>query len=284
MFEIILHVCEHSILDLLKVVPFLFAVFLLIEFIEHKSADKLGKALTKLGPFGAVGGAVLGCVPQCGFSVMASNLYSGRLISLGTLIAVFISTSDEALPILVSQPEHISSLWKLILCKVIIAVLAGILVDLAVKFLVKKNAEEKPFEELCSHCGCGHNSILKSALKHTLSTALFILAINIILTSAIELIGEDTISKVLMTDSALQPLVAALVGFIPNCASSVILTQLFIEGVLSFGSVVAGLCTGAGVGLVVLFKANKKLKENLVIVGILYVIAVISGFIINIFA
>ncbi|MBE6837702.1 MAG: hypothetical protein E7509_06930 [Ruminococcus sp.] len=281
MLEIILHICEHSLLDTLKIIPFLFAVFLFIEFVEHKGSDKLGKALTKLGPFGAVGGALLGCVPQCGFSVMAANLFSGRLISMGTLVAVFISTSDEAIPVMISQPDMIPSLWKLLLCKVIIAVIAGIAVDVAIKIFFKSNEEEKPFEELCSHCGCGHHSIWYSAILHTLSTALFILAVNVILSSAIEIIGESSLQKVLMTDSFLQPLGAALFGFIPNCAASVILTQLYVDGMLSFGSVVAGLCTGAGVGIIVLFKSNKKISQNLIILGILYVIAVLSGLVIN---
>lgn len=281
MKEIILHVCHHSLEDLLKLLPFLFAVFLFIEFVEHKSSDKLGKALTKLGPFGAVGGAVLGCIPQCGFSVMASNLFSGRLISMGTLVAVFISTSDEAIPILVASPEKLDSVWKLILCKLIIAVVAGVAVDLVLKAMKRKETDAKPFEELCAHCGCEHHSIWHSALVHTLSIAVFIFIVNVLFNSAIEIIGEDTIGKFMMTNSVFQPFVAALVGFIPNCASSVILTQLYIEGVVSFGSVVAGLCTGAGVGLVVLFKTNKHLKQNFVIVGILYAVATVSGLLID---
>ena len=281
MAEIILHVCEHSVIDLLKIIPFLFAVFLFIEFVEHKSSDKLGKALTKLGPFGAVGGAALGCVPQCGFSVIAANLFSGRLISMGTLVAVFISTSDEAIPMIIAQPDKIGSLWKLIVCKVVIAIAAGVIVDLCCKAFTKNRHGEKPFVELCLGCGCGHHSIFYSALKHTLSISLFILIVNVILNSAIEIIGEDTIGKLLMTDSVFQPFVAAVIGFIPNCAASVILTQLYIEGVVSFGSVVAGLCTGAGVGLVVLFKTNKHLKQNFLIMGILYATAVASGLVIN---
>ena len=281
MKEIILHVCHHSLEDLLKLLPFLFAVFLFIEFVEHKSSDKLGKALTKLGPFGAVGGAVLGCVPQCGFSVMASNLFSGRLISMGTLVAVFISTSDEAIPILVASPEKLDSVWKLILCKLIIAVVAGVAVDLVLKAMKRKETDGKPFEELCAHCGCEHHSIWYSALVHTLSIAVVIFIVNVLFNSAIEIIGEDTIGKFMMTNSVFQPFVAALVGFIPNCATSVILTQLYIEGVVSFGSVVAGLCTGAGVGLVVLFKTNKHLKQNFVIVGILYAVATVSGLLID---
>lgn len=281
MKETIFHVIEHSFLDLLVILPFLFACFLFIEFVEHKASEKMGKALTRLGPFGAVGGAALGCVPQCGFSVMASNLYAGRLISIGTLVAVFISTSDEAIPIMVSSPEHISSVWKLILCKIIIAVIAGITVDLVAKALSKGREEKVDFEDICADCGCGCHSIWYSALKHTFEIAVFILIVNIILGGCIEFIGEDKISKVLMTNSIFQPFVASLIGFIPNCASSVLLTDLYIEGMLSFGSCVAGLCTGAGVGLVVLFKANKKLRENLVIALVLYAVSVVSGLIIN---
>lgn len=281
MTKIIFHVIEHSFKDLIVIVPFLFAVFLFIEFVEHKGSEKMGKALTKLGPFGAIGGAVLGCVPQCGFSVMASNLYAGRLISMGTLVAVFISTSDEAIPLLFASPEHISSVWKLILCKVIIAVVAGVLVDVVVKIFAKGKEENADFENICTDCGCGCHSIWYSALKHTLEISIFILIVNILLGSAIEIIGEDTISKVLMTNSVFQPFVASLIGFIPNCAASVLLTNLYIEGMVSFGSCVAGLCTGAGVGLVVLFKANKNLKQNFAIVGILYIVSVISGLVIN---
>ena len=279
--EIVIDVCVDALLDSFKILPFLFIVYLFIEYAEHKGSEKLANSLTKLGPFGAVGGAILGCVPQCGFSVMAANLFAGRLISAGTLIAVFISTSDEAVPIIISQPDRIGVLWRLIAAKVLIAVVAGILVDLVLKILVKGKMEEKPFEELCAHCGCEHHSVLHSAIKHTVSIALFILVVNIILNSAIELVGDDRISKILMTDSAFQPFVAALIGFIPNCASSVILTQLFLDGVLSFGSVVAGLSTGAGVGLVVLFKTNRHLKQNLAIVAVLYAVAVISGTVIN---
>lgn len=281
MKQIIFHVIEHSFKDLVVIIPFLFAVFLFIEFVEHKGSEKMGKALTKLGAFGSVGGAILGCVPQCGFSVMASNLYAGRLISMGTLVAVFISTSDEAIPLMLASPEHIGSVWKLILCKVIIAVVAGIAVDIVVKAFSKGKEENADFENICTDCGCGCHSIWYSAFKHTLEISIFILIVNILLGGAIEIIGEDAISKVLMTNSVFQPFLAAIIGFIPNCAASVLLTNLYIEGMVSFGSCVAGLCTGAGVGLVVLFKANKNLKQNFAIVGVLYVVSVISGLIIN---
>ena len=278
----LLHILEHSLIDSLKTLPFLFGVYLLIEYIEHRSADKLGVVLRKMGPFGAFGGAVLGSIPQCGFSVVASNLFSGRLISMGTLIAVFIATSDEAIPMLIANPESAGSLWKLILCKVVIAITVGLLVDLIAKaFGFTK--DEEPFHELCAHCDCEHHGILHSAIHHTVEIIIFIFIINLLLNGFMEFAGEETASKLLMTDSMFQPLIAALIGFIPNCAASVVLTQLYIEGVLSFGSIIAGLTTGAGVGLVVLFKTNRHIRQNLFIMGILYVAGSVSGLLINMF-
>lgn len=278
----LLHILEHSLIDSLKTLPFLFGVYLLIEYIEHRSADKLGGALRKMGPFGAIGGAVLGSVPQCGFSVVASNLFSGRLISMGTLIAVFIATSDEAIPMILANPSSVGSLWKLILSKVIIAITVGLLVDLIAKAL-KLTREEEPFHELCAHCDCEHHGILHSAIHHTVEIIIFIFIINLLLNGFMEFAGEETASKLLMTESVFQPLIAALIGFIPNCAASVVLTQLYIEGVLSFGSIIAGLTTGAGVGLVVLFRTNRHIKQNLLITGILYVTGSVSGLLINLF-
>lgn len=283
MAEILWDVFLDALIDSLKTLPFLFGVYLLIEYIEHRSADKLGNALRKMGPFGAVGGAVLGVIPQCGFSVAAANLFSGRLISMGTLVAVFISTSDEAVPMLISDPSAIGSLWKLILWKAVIAIAAGVLVDLLARAF-KLSHEEQPFKELCSDCDCEHHSILHSAIHHTLEIIVFIFIVNLLLNGVMEFAGEETVSKLLMTDSVIQPLIAGVVGFIPNCAASVVLTQLYINGVLSFGSVIAGLSTGAGVGLLVLFKTNKHLKQNLSIMGIIYVAGVVAGSLIDCFA
>lgn len=269
-----------ALIDSVKTLPFLFGVYLLIEYIEHNSADKLGKGLRKMGPFGAIGGGILGAIPQCGFSVAAANLYSGRLISMGTLVAVFLSTSDEAIPVMISNPSSIGSLWKFIIIKTAIAIVFGIITDLIMKFF-KLEKEEEPFKEICSHCDCEHHSIVHAALSHTASIIFFILIVNIILGFAIEYAGEENLRRFMMTDSLLQPLVTAIFGFIPNCAASVVITQLYIEGILSFGSAVAGLSTGAGLGLLVLFKTNKHYKQNFTIMGILYVSAVISGLVLN---
>ena len=282
MWDRIFDVLLDAFKDTLITLPFLFGVYLLIEYIEHKSSDKLGNALRKMGPFGSAGGAVIGAIPQCGFSVAASNLYAGRLISMGTLIAVYISTSDEAIPLIIGEPKAVPMLWKLILIKVGIAMAAGMVVDLAIKLFGKKEKQE-PFKELCADCDCEHHSILHSALHHTLHIIIFILIINLVLGFVMEFAGEQTVEKLMMTDSWVQPVIAAFIGFIPNCAASAVLTKLYIGGVVSFGALIAGLCTGAGVGLMVLFRTNKNYKQNFAIMGILYVVAVASGLIIQLF-
>lgn len=282
MWDRIFDVLLDAFKDTLITLPFLFGVYLLIEYIEHKSSDKLGNALRKMEPFGSAGGAVIGAIPQCGFSVAASNLYAGRLISMGTLIAVYISTSDEAIPLIIGEPKAVPMLWKLILIKVGIAMAAGMVVDLAIKLFGKKQ-EQEPFKELCADCDCEHHSILHSALHHTLHIIIFILIINLVLGFVMEFAGKQTVEKLMMTDSWVQPVIAAFIGFIPNCAASAVLTKLYIGGVVSFGALIAGLCTGAGVGLMVLFRTNKNYKQNFAIMGVLYVVAVASGLIIQLF-
>lgn len=265
-----------AIIDSLKTLPFLFGAYLLIEFLEHKASDRMARALAKLGPFGPVGGAALGCVPQCGFSVAAANFYAGRLITPGTLIAVFLATSDEALPILISRPGAAGSLGMLLGVKLAAGALVGIIVDIVYSRFLKHKLGE-PFHDLCEDCGCEEKGVFQSALGHTVKIFLFLLVVNVALNSAIELAGEENISRLLLAGSVWQPLLAALIGFLPNCAASVILTELYLAGSLSFGAAVAGLCTGAGLGLLVLFRVNKDWKENLCIAGVLYVAAVVTG-------
>lgn len=280
--EAVLDIILDALIDTAKMLPFLFAVYLLIEYLEHKASDKLANSLRKLGPFGPVGGALFGCIPQCGFSVAVSNLYSGRLVSLGTLIAVYIATSDEAIPILLSNPQSVGEVWKLIAAKAVIAVLAGLLVDGIMKLCHRRgNEENEPYHDLCEDCGCEEHGILYSAIKHTAQIFAFLFVVSLILGFAIYLLGEERLDRVLMTDSAFQPLLAALIGLIPNCSASVVLTNLYAAGSLSFGSVVAGLSTGAGLGLVVLFRTNKNLRQNIGITALLYAIGAASGLIIN---
>jgi hypothetical protein len=272
-----------ALLETVKLIPFLFAAFLLMEFIEKKAGDKFVSALSKSGRYTLAGpplGAALGILPQCGFSVAAANLFAGRLISVGTLIAVFLATSDEAIPILLANPDHIGVIGKLIAVKLIIAVIFGVIIDLLFKLFDKKT-EAADFEHFCEDCGCHEHGVFYSAVKHTLSITVFILILNLLIGTIVGAAGEDVFFRFLDSFGLWQPAAAALVGLIPNCAASVLITELFVEGGLTFGSTVAGLCSGAGVGLLVLFRSNKDIKENLLIITIIYAVGVLSGMIIN---
>ena len=281
--EVILDVLVDTLTDTAKMLPFLFGVYLLIEYLEHKASDKFSGALRKLGPFGPIGGAAIGCLPQCGFSVAASNLYAGRLVSLGTLLAVFVATSDEAVPILLASPEGAKKVLPLIASKIVVAIIAGLAVDLIIRIVKgRRNEQDEPYHELCEDCGCEEHGILYSAAKHTVQITLFVFLVSLILGFAMALLGEDTLNRILMTNSPLQPFITALIGLIPNCAPSVVLTNLYAAGNLSFGAVIAGLSTGAGLGLVVLFRTNKNLKENITIAAALYFIGVFAGCLIDV--
>ncbi len=276
-----------AIIDTAKMLPFLFLAFLLMEFIEHKAGDKLAGFLRKLGGKTALGpaaGAVIGCVPQCGFSVAASNLYAGRVITVGTLIAVFLSTSDEAVPVLLAHPEMLGSIWKLIAVKIVVAVIAGVAADLIVK-IFKIRTEGESIEDMCTEtgCGCGEHGIWYSAIKHSVNIIIFILIVNILLGAVMAVVGNEAMEKFLGSMGVFQPFAAGLVGMIPNCAASVLITELYAEGAISFGTAAAGLCTGAGIGLAVLFRANKNIKENLIITGTVYAVGVVCGIILNLF-
>ena len=265
--------------DCLKMLPFLFVAFILIEALEHYSSDFTAKALAKVGRAGPVVGAVAGCVPQCGFSVMAANLYAGGIISVGTLLSVFISTSDEAILIIMSNPERIREVGILLAAKVIIAVTAGYIIDI---FFQNQLATVKESGNLCKDCGCDEEDagIWKPAWHHTIRIFIYLFIFTGILNLCIEIFGIEQLSKFLLGNTIFQPVIAAIIGLIPNCAASVILTQLYLNGAISFASVIAGLCTGAGIGLVVLFKMNRNKRENLKIVGVLFLVAVAAGMII----
>lgn len=277
MFEIF----KEAIIDSVKLLPFLFIVYLLMEFIEHKSGKKTEKIIKSSGKFGPILGGLFGAFPQCGFSVMASNLYTTRVITLGTLLAIYLSTSDEMLPILISSGAGISVIFKFLLTKILVGMIVGIIIDLI--FIRKNKPIKKEIESICHHedCSCDENIYL-SSLKHTLSIFIFILVTNIIMDSLIYVIGEDTISSLLIMNNFIGPIISSLVGLIPNCASSVIITELFINNTITFGSAIAGLLSSSGVGLLVLFKVNKDLKENIKILLGLYAISALIGIIINI--
>ena len=278
MFEII----EETLIDSIKLLPFLFLTYLLMEYIEHKTKEKTKETIKKSGKFGPLIGGVLGIVPQCGFSVSATNLYAARVITLGTLIAVYLSTSDEMLPIFISEAVPISTILKILGIKLLIGVFAGFIIDLVIRFVKKEKQEEEKIVDLCEreHCHC-ENGIIKSALKHTVNIFIFIVIITFIINLVIYFIGEDTIAGFLRNQPILGPIIAGIIGLIPNCASSVILTQMYLENVISAATMISGLLVGAGVGLAVLFKTNKGIKQNLKITALLYVIGVLSGIVIG---
>lgn len=272
----ILDACLDALLDTAKTLPFLFAAFLALEALEHYSNDGLKRLLGKMGKAGPLAGAVFGCIPQCGFSVAAVNLYSGGVITLGTLLAVFLATSDEALLILLAHPGSAPVMVRLLLGKIVIGAAAGFLADL----LRGHRMKEKHIEDMCRERGCGcsdDNGILRPALRHTVSLTLYIFVFTCLLNILLSWIGMDRLSAILGRGTLLQPVLAALLGLIPNCASSILITELYLAGGLDFGAAMAGLCAGAGVGMAVLFRENRPWKENFLILGLLYAVSVAVG-------
>ena len=279
----ILEILKETSIDTIKIIPFLFITYLIMEYIEHKTSNKVKSAIEKSGKFGPLLGAILGIFPQCGFSVSATNLYSTRVITLGTLIAVYLTTSDEMLPILLTESVSMSTIIEILGIKLIIGIIAGFAIDIILKVVKKGKIEEQTIEDLCEqeHCHCEHG-IITSALKHTLNIIVFIFIITLIINGIIAVIGEEVIGQFVSKNVIFGPIIAGLIGLIPNCASSVILTELFVENVISMPVLIAGVAVNAGVGLLVLFKTNKNIKENLKIVGILYIIGVLAGIILEI--
>lgn len=284
-----IEVIEDTLIDALKLVPFLFLTYLLMEYLEHKTGDKTKEVIKKSGKLGPLFGAILGIVPQCGFSATAASLYAGRVITMGTLIAVFLSTSDEMLPILISEAAPISLIVQVLLIKLVIGAIAGFIIDAVRGLIIKRkkvsNKEEEAEEaigHMCEHdhCDCEHG-IVKSSIKHTLNILIFIIIITFILNTIVHFIGEENISNAIASVPFVGILVSALFGFIPNCAGSVIITELYLSNLISLGSMMAGLLVGSGIGILVLFKSNKHMKQNFTIAGLLYLIGIISGLIID---
>ena len=290
-----LEIIEDTLIDAIKLLPFLFITYLIMEYIEHKMGHKTKHAIKKSGKWGPIIGSILGAFPQCGFSVSATNLYAGRVITLGTLIAVYLSTSDEMLPIFISEAVSPIIILKILGVKLIIGIIAGTLIDV-IAHIIRNNVlnkkqstnntvenEEDEIGHICEedHCHCNESGILKSAIHHTLSILMFIIIITFIINTAVHFVGEETIASWILNRPVIGPLIASLIGLIPNCAASVIITNMYLDKVISLGSMISGLLTGAGVGLAVLFKTNNKIKENIRILILLYAIGVISGIIID---
>lgn len=340
--EFIVHIVEHALEDTVALIPFLFITYLALEALEHAAGGRANDAVRCAGGAGPVVGALLGVVPQCGFSAMAATLYAGRVVTLGTLVAVFLSTSDEMLPMLVAERIDAGQLIAILGGKVAIALVTGIVVDLAIRALrhnarvhallrrtvlgVRRDGVEtdvveqmaeggEDAEHICrlceqDHCGCGHDhhhehthgcghgahnhgherhdhhdgsgggkvrAILLSALSHTVQVTVFILLVSMALVAVLETVGEGALEAFLSGNPLLAVFASALVGLVPNCAASVVITQLYLEGVLSFAPLMAGLLTSAGVGYLVLFRTNRHPRENTVIVVGIYCIAALWG-------
>ena len=288
---------KDALFDTLRLLPLLAAVYFLVSFIEYRYGGRMGDFLARFNRFGPIIGALLGCIPQCGFSVIASALYVKRIVSVGTLMAVFISTSDEAVPILLSMPNKVRMVGWLILIKVIIAILAGMAIDFLLRSKQKMQLKQVVLNEAVSenaimgHSGCcSHEvnekhskikSLIFHPLWHTVKIFGFLLFLSIILNCILGKIGENRIGTLLLSGTVFQPVLAAVIGFIPNCFASVFLAEMYAKGVISFGSMVAGLSSSAGLGMLVLVKENKNIKDTLFIMGLLLGISVLAGVIIQ---
>lgn len=344
--ELVVHLVEHALEDTLPLVPFLFVTYLALEALEHAAGSRATALVRRAGAAGPVVGALLGIIPQCGFSAMAATLYAGRVITLGTLASVFLSTSDEMLPLLVAEHVDPGRLAAILLCKALVALITGVVIDALLR-LVKRNARlhaaarrltarragepdlvdemaeagegVEHIHRLCEQdrcgcddvdeghghgsadahgaghahdaahgCACGHDhghshghggaaSIVRSALSHTIQVTAFIFVTTLILVVVLETVGEDALATLLSANKGLAVFAAALVGLVPNCAASVVVTQLYLEGVLGFGPLMAGTLVAAGVGFLVLFRANRNVRENLVILAMLFAAGVLWG-------
>lgn len=283
-FHLLGHGILHTLIDTAKVLPFLFLTYLLMEFLEHKAGGAPERWLRGSGKVGPLVGGALGVLPQCGFSAAATGFYTGRMITTGTLIAVYLSTSDEMLPILISSEASISAILKLLATKLVIGIAAGFAIDGIARLLRRGKVEtqEPQIEELCEreNCDCGDRFVL-SALKHTAYITVFLLIFTFVLNIGVELVGEENIQKVVLNRPVLGSVLAAVVGLIPNCASSVALTSLFVDGVISSGALLSGLMVNAGVGLAILFRNNRPVKDSLRIVAILFGVSVLCGIFID---
>ena len=271
-----------SVIDSIKLLPFLFLTYLFMEWLEHKTGSAARNTIRTAGKLGSVWGGLLGVIPQCGFSAAASSLFTGRVITVGTLIAVYLSTSDEMFPIMISNAVPAATIIKILVCKAAIGIISGLVVEYVYTHVLKKQEKEMDIHEICEEerCNCEHG-LLSSALTHTLHVFVYIFLISLALNIIIGLVGEETLAGLFTGTPIVGELIAALVGLIPNCASSVVITQLYLEHIIGAGAMMAGLLVNAGVGLLILFRLNHDRKQNFRIIGLLYGLGVFWGIIIE---
>lgn len=298
-------IIKDTLIDALKILPFLYITYLIMEYIERHSEEKSRAAIRKAGAFGPLIGGLLGIIPQCGFSAAAANLYAGRVISLGTLYAVFLSTSDEMLPILISERAALPTILRILAIKAVLGIVFGYLTDIVMRLTlparrkihgsVRGSGDFEPdtdsddplrIDSLCeqSHCGCEDEesgSIFLSALKHTMQIMIYLIVIMFVLNLAFSLLGQDRIQSWFSGRAVLSIFIAGLIGLIPNCGASVALTELYLRGVMPAGAMIAGLLVGAGVGLLVLFRVNRNPRQNILITAGLYILGVLGGLIVT---
>ena len=271
-----------SVIDSIKLLPFLFLTYLFMEWLEHKTGSAARNTIRIAGKLGPVWGGLLGVIPQCGFSAAASSLFTGRVITVGTLIAVYLSTSDEMLPIMISNAVPSATIIKILACKAAIGIISGLAAEYVYTHVLKKQEKEMDIHEICEEerCNCEHG-LLSSALTHTLHVFVYIFLISLALNIIIGLVGEETLAGLFTGAPIVGELIAALVGLIPNCASSVVITQLYLEHIIGAGAMMAGLLVNAGVGILILFRLNHDRKQNFRIIGLLYGLGVFWGIIIE---
>lgn len=277
------HAISHTFEESLKLLPFLLITYIIMEAIEDKIGEHAQGFVQTSGKFGPIIGGILGAFPQCGFSAAAASLYAGHVITRGTLIAIFLSTSDEMLPIMISQKVPMQMIFSVLGMKVVIGILGGFLVDILLHIVRKQPRHHVDIHHMCDHdhCHCEEGSVIKSAIRHTIHIFLFILVITFAFNFVVEIVGKESLSRFILNQPLLGSVLSGIVGLLPNCAASVVITQLYLDGAMSLGAMMSGLLVGAGVGLVVLFKTNDSMRENLELTGMLYVIGVVAGILID---
>lgn len=313
--DLFVDVLADSVIDTLKLVPFLFVTYLAMEALEHFASNKVKETVERADAAGPVVGALLGALPQCGFSAMAATLFSGRVVTAGTLVAVMLSTSDEMIPVFVAHQEPASRMLSIIAIKVVLGIAAGLLLDLVLRLLHRAGDGHTHIHELCEreHCHCeeadeldeehhdrdhhgdhhGHHEhghhhdyghshhgawgIVRSACVHTAQVTAFIFLISLLFGLIIEGLGVNSIRSTLAYHPVRATFIAALVGLIPNCGASVAIAELFLDGTLATGPMLAGLLSSGGVGLLVLWRTNADARQNVYVTLLVYVVAVLAG-------
>ena len=309
--DLFIDVLADSVIDTLKLIPFLLVTYLAMEALEHFASNKVKETVEHAGTSGPVVGALLGALPQCGFSAMAATLFSGRVVTAGTLVAVILSTSDEMIPVFVAHQEPASRMLSIIAIKVVLGIAAGLLLDLVLRMLHRAGDGHTHIHELCEreHCHCeeadeleeehhdrdhhdhhehghhhghGHShhgawGIVRSACVHTAQVTAFIFLISLLFGLIIEGLGVDSIRSMLAYHPVRATFIAALVGLIPNCGASVAIAELFLDGTLATGPMLAGLLSSGGVGLLVLWRTNADARQNVYVTLLVYVVAVLAG-------